>query len=78
MKYKSYVEQFKDKCESFNEETLYEYFDNVCKYLIVCDYDYSVSNAIERVIQSKRLIKDYYDRKEPVSDCALDIGYSCG
>ncbi len=79
MKYKSKIELFKEECKTFKDGmTIEEYYDAVCKYLIISEYGYSVKEAFERVLQSAIFINDSFSRKEPVEDCAIDIGYSCG
>ncbi len=78
-KYKSEVELFIEECKTYREGMdLIEYFEDVCKYLMVCSYGCSLRNALLKVIMNKEYIKEAYLRKEPVDECAIEVGYSCG
>ena len=65
-------QEFPENC-SFEE-----YKRDVARYLMLCDYRYSEKGAKSLVEEQIEYLKESYDKKESVSDVAIDIGYSCG
>lgn len=65
-------EQFNDGC-SFED-----YRRDIIRYLMLCGYNYSEQGAISLVDRYMDDIKMSHNKKEPVADLAIDIGYGCG
>lgn len=71
--------KFMEECDSFKEGgSVDEYKAEIVKYLTLCSWHYSEDDAKELVEDEASYIEEAFEKKEPVSDIALDIGYSCG
>ncbi len=73
-------ERFMNRCKSFNKEMSFEdYCRCVSKCLVFLGYNYYPDQALNLIKTSKNYIKKhYYDKRETVYTCAVEIGYSCG
>lgn len=58
--------------------SLFEYYVEVFRYLIKSDYNYSVFEALERIVNFSEEINRLYECEENPKDCAILIGYCCG
>ncbi len=68
-----------EECEKFDDtQTLEDYISAICKYLTLCSWHYSMTQAKARAKQYDEIIKKAYGNKETVGDIAMDIGFCCG
>ncbi len=58
--------------------SLFEYYIEVFRYLIKSDYNYTVYDALERIVNSTEEINMFYESEDNPKDCAIEIGYCCG
>jgi len=71
--------KFYELCDKYIEGQSYEeYCAYVYRYLIESSWHYSPEQAAERMTWEEYFIGQCYLRNEPVSDCAVEVGYGCG
>jgi len=72
-------EFFTVTCEHFIEgQSLEEYIDYICRWLMLSDWHYTKEQAEELIQDRMFFIQESYVKKESVSDAAVEVGYCCG
>ena len=70
---------FERQCQSFIAGQTYdEYQEYILRYLIESSWHYTPERAAERMKEHADWISQCYADKVPVSECAVEVGYSCG
>ena len=67
------------KCEAFIEgQSLEVYVECIHRWLMFSPWHYSSEDVTKRINAEMLLIEMYYEKIEPVSSAAVDVGYACG
>ncbi len=75
----NHYEWFLNKCKSFDDSMNFEnYCKNIMKCLVLLDYNIYPEEAVKLVKTGLKYIKKFYDNKETIYDCSIELGYSCG
>lgn len=71
--------EFEKLCETFIEGQSYEeYQAYIYRYLMESSWHYTPEQAVQRIQDESEYISKCYNEKVSVSDCAVEVGYSCG
>ena len=72
-------EEFEKLCESFiDDQSFEEYQAYVYRFLIESSWHYTPEQAVQRIKDEADYISQCYSDRISVSDCAVEVGYSCG
>ena len=71
--------EFCIQCDTFiNGQSFEEYQAYIYRYLIESSWNYTPERAVKRIEDETDYITKCYIEKIPVSECAIEVGFSCG
>ena len=71
--------EFNNLCNTFIEgHSFEEYQAYIYRYLMESPWHYSPELAVQRIQEETEYITQCYNEKTSVSDCAIEVGFSCG
>ncbi len=77
---KDYYKDFMNLChKSIDDMSFSNYYQNVCKCFVIC-FNHLPISAISEAAYSLDTIRDFYDKKETIYDCCIEVGIEniCG
>ena len=73
------AKEFSEQCDTFIEGQSFEKFNAyIYRYLIESSWHYTPEQAVERMQLEDFYIVECFINKIPVSECAVEVGFSCG
>ena len=72
-------DEFDKQCDTFIEgQSFEEYQAYIYRFLMESSWHYSPEQAVNRIEDEMDFITKCYIEKDPVSECAIEVGFSCG